>query len=1531
MAGGLSFYFYREVDSRRQDAAADNQDGWAAWLTFAVGGGGFVDKTPNLSQWEVGAGAVIEIANFNVSGDSVWSVFNADQQAEQYICSAFAPEGSIKAGRLYGIFCDNRIPFLDRQPTNNDTAAAWPAAYRLYDAPSQLGGIPTAAARTLGGNMPYPDGGYGLAVFSCWYEERDGQSWLYMLVGYEPSRSVGIQHSSDADGLSLLDKLKRAPLVEDGVKWPSGYAQASGRWDNSTNGVPEDGRWVCRVNLDAGGTTADVEVVSQIPTTGTVTQAGFMLWWNAGLSYVSASNGTLFGATTAVRAVVKAGGVVVAETPYMVMEVPGFDNPLIHFPDQITVSMGIRFVPPNSGLKRLPRLPEQNPEFIQYPWQDGSSDGVPTYEMSSADPEDWAAGVTVEFETLGEDGRVRFPCASLEEPHPSSGTHTVTSHGVIASHGIAVGGLDGLPWKIGIADNEEDFFMTVRHNLTGADQFGFPTWGRVLLPDGNARVAEFSGDWSMPINTRRTVNLQPLPNNKGYVALEWAAEHYGENGYWPSAGFDIGESLYAETTSTGSVLMDDENDQHTPQYHFGEMRLVYYNRDFQLTGYEDVVFPAGTHWTGNLMPSQRGAYDVLGEFGAEGSTVGSSMLVTAWADTTMVVLRADTSDVGVGRWHYYTGPPIGFPGEPAGTHREYPKNPWVHTTPTNTFLGGTYLAQAVSYQLDVSGPVPVAGEVKQRVDNSDLEFPWPVHQPFRGGYWVNPGPFLPDDDGGPDIGPFSIYVTPRVPRKKPFAFDEPNCRCPVQEPDTDASAIVDLCREFPRQFTNKIGNSQQRPMPILTIRWNDDAAPVNYIDRPESSIDSKIKRLLDLQNYGIGAATVLEWGNVTWELGEGAVGKADAATVVLSGRLVYDKLTAEMGQNTVADLSVVYDEGDTARFSDRAVYFSGRLVAPITYDIGNDTTTITIESVLGNLKRTVGKLADVETFPSIREAYADRALPIVWGCARRVEAILVDQPWETQSLFDEPSGNTVIEITDHPDDMGVISGDTYAAFYGSFRVGGFFTQSSDKINTPSTFTITEVQDAVFATGAIAYMAPKGATFEISNRYVVLNMDDMHPGGIDWVDVLVSGQNFGVFHTSSLGFGYQVYVIGAVEYHQPYRNHVRITLTADTTLFTAGDAIEFIDPAAIRPLLQAGTGLTERGDSASWTYVANMLPSEKVVRVEGFGITLDDEGFDVEGFIPIGRQISPTDAGDAPSYQFDEDTFTIDLSDSTWFASLGHNVTTVNFSQRPRRMHKRLRSDRIWVTLQGTKHDGSFTSNPARVIQEYLESPHLVALDAAQVDTDSFDAAALVMSGYRVGFAQIESQDAWEYLSRIANQCHSVIQVDAGVVRLVVLRNSVGTQALSINEDYLMDNAITIESSPMDDVASHVYTTYRRTWDDQEEAFETASHELANVTTTIGRNVQELELDLYPCRKVVDAEAKFWLNRWGVIYQDITVEMGIEGLCLRPGDWLHVDFAEPDATLVDEVMEVQTVTFTPGGVDDPPTCQVTGRSRLHEFD
>ncbi len=800
---------------------------------------------------------------------------------------------------------------------------------------------------------------------------------------------------------------------------------------------------------------------------------------------------------------------------------------------------------------------------------------------------------------------------------------------------------------------------------------------------------------------------------------------------------------------------------------------------------------------------------------------------------------------------------------------------------------------------------------------------------------INPAklPIDPDhedeDDPGPQPGPFSIYVTPRKPTKTPFEYDEPNCRCPVAEPDTDASAIVDLCRSYPIEFTSQIGDSQQVPVTILTIRWDDDAAPINYIDRPESYLNSKIKRFLDLQNYGIAQATVLDWGSVTWTLDEGAVGKADSATVTLSGRDIYDRMTASLGQDTVAELSVLYDEGSNPKFNHRATYFSGRIVAPITYDIGINTTTITIESVLGNLKKTVGKLADPLVFTGISDVYADSPLPIVWGCARRVEAVLVDQPWETKSLFDETSEATVIEVTDHPDDIGATPGVTYDAFYGSHRVAGVFTQSSSPTTTPSIFTITSEQSAVVATGIISYMQPNGA-FDLSNRFVVVNMDDMHPGSTNWVDLLVAGQTFGVFHTSSLSQGYATYQIGSVEYHQPYANHIRITLVADTTSFQAGDAIEFIDVSAIRGFMQSGTGLTQRGDSASWTYLANMLPSEKVVRVEGFGITLDDEGFDVEGFVAIGKQVSPVDEDEFPGYHLTDANYTVNLSDSSWFGALGHNVTTVKFLTRPRRMHKRLRNDRIWVTLQGSRYGGSFTNNPVRVIQEYLESANLVGLDASDIDTDSFDAAAMVMGGYRVGFAQTATMDAWELLSGIAAQCHSVLQVDGGVVRIVVLRNSVGTQALSIDENYLMDNAIEINETHIDDVASHVYATYRRTWDDRDSATRTASYEKAQVTSSIGRNVREIDLNLYPCRKVVDAEAKFWLQRWGVVYQSINVEMGIEGLCLRPGDWLHVQFTDPGGTLLDDVIEVQEVTFTPGGVGEPPACQIEGRKRLHEF-
>ena len=77
-----------------------------------------------------------------------------------------------------------------------------------------------------------------------------------------------------------------------------------------------------------------------------------------------------------------------------------------------------------------------------------------------------------------------------------------------------------------------------------------------------------------------------------------------------------------------------------------------------------------------------------------------------------------------------------------------------------------------------------------------------------------------------------------------------------------------------------------------------------------------------------------------------------------------------------------------------------------------DLGPLLAKSVLCNCKNIV--------FPNIPNTYQDKNIPLAWGNAQRVEAVLIERPWETHITQNTDGSDPVtVTIADDPIDLGV--------------------------------------------------------------------------------------------------------------------------------------------------------------------------------------------------------------------------------------------------------------------------------------------------------------------------------------------------------------------------------------------------------------------------------------------------------------------------------------------------------------------------------
>lgn len=316
----------------------------------------------------------------------------------------------------------------------------------------------------------------------------------------------------------------------------------------------------------------------------------------------------------------------------------------------------------------------------------------------------------------------------------------------------------------------------------------------------------------------------------------------------------------------------------------------------------------------------------------------------------------------------------------------------------------------------------------------------------------------------------------------------------------------------------------------------------------------------------------------------------------------------------------------------------------------------------------------------------------------------------------------------------------------------------------------------------------------------------------------------------------------------------------------------------------------------WVYVANALPSRKVVKVEGRGHRLSSANLNVAGgeeFVVIGETEEPPD-GDG-IVQITSTAWTADLTDDTWRTELGNNrdLTTITFAREPRRYSAQLKDNRIWVTLQGTDTPlYGYADKLHSIILTYLRHDSLFNVPDDRIDVATIE--GLVNDpdfGVRkLGFAQIEPKDGLEYLQDICRQCRAVFFMDQGRFTIRKLYNNPIGYVASFDQDSILDQSLTREESDVDDIVTRLACNWRSSWDE----FTKPKKRLAvNPGSEAEFPVasRTVEFFVYRDPDYVDDELAFQLERLSCVYWNIAFQTFGRALVLQPGDWIRLGYTD----------------------------------------
>lgn len=769
-----------------------------------------------------------------------------------------------------------------------------------------------------------------------------------------------------------------------------------------------------------------------------------------------------------------------------------------------------------------------------------------------------------------------------------------------------------------------------------------------------------------------------------------------------------------------------------------------------------------------------------------------------------------------------------------------------------------------------------------------------------------------------------------------------------------------MARNFTANWKAQAANKGASFYRVLEIDWGGTTGTVYYLDRPANSFAATGQRV---PASGVDASVlVTQWPSCALELHEGQIGFQQQTQVTLNDEAgaLTAILNIEDKQRKLVTVWLLFDDPSTVWPTDAAQVFTG-VLRPFDWKGSSNEITLNLGDLGPLLAKSISIPASKSIFANVPTEHQDKQLPLAWGRAQRVEAVCVQRPWETtitQSLagsnplyswtyspgneFTSATETITVTIADDPSDMGVdgTGATSYPAKLGTQNVTVTFHQSSTPGNGTSTATITAggpqpCADATIAqtvNGAgqpqIAFSAPTGITFRFSgtspdlifaptevNKYY----DPSNPG-VDykfhveefftpgWPLLVVGG---------TMGANGFPCTLGGITPHQPFQDNngnewYEVSINDPSGFFWANvavnDRILFLNPEPLIYPWAAGTKLRQTG--VSYTYVANALPSNLVVSVEGFGTVTDNVGTSRKDFIPLGNTATYTVNGTVIT-TVSSSQITINRNDNTWNnpagTLLGQNVTTITFtSESPRDLLKvtnpsaTLDDNRIWVTLWGVEDAGDGTgnliSNPATIILQYLENTHLMNVASGSINVGQFTTAATALAGYSCGFAQIEAEDGLTLLQHIAQFCNSYLFFDQGQANIVVMSDTPGTIVHTFDtsaNDNILQGSLEVSESSVDDIVNDITFKWRAFWDDKtgNKLLDSKNVKLTSVAAFGRMSREPHQCKIYYRRSDVATQRDWWLSHLSSIFRYVKFTAFLDALILQPCDWISVTWID----------------------------------------
>lgn len=634
---------------------------------------------------------------------------------------------------------------------------------------------------------------------------------------------------------------------------------------------------------------------------------------------------------------------------------------------------------------------------------------------------------------------------------------------------------------------------------------------------------------------------------------------------------------------------------------------------------------------------------------------------------------------------------------------------------------------------------------------------------------------------------------------------------------------------------NKTGGVE--PINILKIEYGGAIGTKYYSDRT-------------LAAPVVAEGRVLSWGSLSLDSFEdrGQINNLSIALEDADGTLLGYLRSQEIQGVDVS----LYQWFDGLTWSvDEILLLKGVLKAP-KYIENPPQLQINIEDFVGRyFNKKLGTEATREIFSAIKKEHEGSILPLVFGSVERSEGIQVVDSLRTR-LSIPISSQTNEAVVDDSRDFDQGSGNIYNLLIGKEYLRGYF--EGRKLN------ITQ-RGMIVASGWTTAVNPNIITFRAN----------LNPNGPHWI-------GYKIRFYSAPG----IYVERQITNYTPsddsylgdiYGIDVWHVVPAWTYYEIFGAAVEH----------SIGEVVQEKITEYKW--IINDAPSTSVDRIEIRG-SLVLEGGDVANRLKnIETWIT-----------LDERYYSIDLDDSTWAGSLGHNVTSVTMEFDPESLPNTPYLGEIRPTLTGINDTA-----PTDVIVNLAE--RLGYTYPGNFDTTSETAAASSLSWLSLGFV-LREKKGLEVLFEIAFQSRLSLSLEGGQFYFRYLENKAGASTATISGDEIELDGLEIEQRDTDELINRLKYSYNRRGILVDKVAEDA-----NSQSIHGEKEKSVTLWAHQQEYTADAIAAFWLRRWANATETATITTYLTSLELERYDWATLNITDRYSS---QLAEIKGVEHIPGG-------------------